>query len=213
MQSGAEAIARLCDPQAEVSAHYVVDEDGRILQLVDERLRAWHAGIAYWRGIRDINSVSIGIELVNPGHAYGYRPFPDMQIAAVIALTGDIMQRHALRPEDVIGHADVAPGRKQDPGELFPWQRLGEAGIGLWPNGSKNAGDIGLWDGLSAIGYAVPNGDGADILAPETAAHDVIHAFQQRFRPHKLDGVADAETRGLIAAVADLAQAGRCPTT
>jgi N-acetylmuramoyl-L-alanine amidase len=206
MQSADAAIARLCDPSAEVSAHYLVHEDGRILQLVDESLRAWHAGVSYWRGLSDLNSVSIGIELVNPGHEFGYRSFPPAQITALNALLGDIIGRYALTPEDVIGHSDIAPGRKQDPGELFPWQSLAGQGFGLWPNAPRESSDVGIWRALSGIGYAVPAGPGAEILDPETGAEDVISAFQRRFRPGRVDGVADAETRGLIAAVAELAR-------
>ena len=129
MKTAAEAIERLCDPAAEVSAHYVVDEDGSILQLVEEDKRAWHAGVSQWGDITDVNSHSIGIEIVNPGHEWGYRPYPDVQITAVMDLVKGIMQRWDIKPEGVLGHSDVAPGRKQDPGELFPWDRLEAAGL------------------------------------------------------------------------------------
>ena len=213
MESADAAIGRLCDPDAAVSAHYFVHEDGRILGLVDESLRAWHAGVSYWRGVQDINSVSIGIELANPGHEFGYRAFPAAQIDALAALVGDIIGRHGLTPEDVIGHSDIAPGRKQDPGELFPWQSLAAKGFGLWPNGPRASSDVGIWPSLSTIGYAVPAGAGGDILDPATGAEDVIRAFQRRYRPARIDGVADAETRGLIAAVAELARSGRSLST
>ncbi len=213
MESAATALARLCDPAAEVSAHYLIEEDGRILGLVDETMRAWHAGRSYWRGLTDLNSVSIGIEIVNPGHEYGYRAFPDVQIESLAALLGDIVDRHALTPEDVIGHSDIAPGRKQDPGELFPWQYLATKGFGLWPSGPRSSSDVGIWPSLSTIGYAIPAGPGGDVLDPHTGPEDVIAAFQRRYRPDRVDGIADAETRGLIAAVAELARSGRSLAT
>ena len=132
MESGEAAIARLRDPEAKVSSHYVVEEDGRIFTLVAEERRAWHAGVSFWKGERDINGRSIGIEIVNPGHEFGYRPFPDAQIAAVIALATDIRTRWMIADGDIIGHSDVAPNRKIDPGELFPWKTLAQAGHGLW---------------------------------------------------------------------------------
>src|SRR5262249_2793887 len=137
METGAAALARLVDPASRVSSHYTVDEDGMIYHHVPEDCRAWHAGKSYWAGAPDINAPSIGIEIVNPGHEFGSRSFPDAQIEAVIALSLDIFTRHAIPPERVLGHSDVAPARKQDPGELFPWKTLATAGIGLWPNGSS----------------------------------------------------------------------------
>lgn len=130
MPAGAEALARLCDSEAKVSAHYMIEEDGRVYRLVPEDRRAWHAGVSEWQGVTDINSCSIGIELVNPGHEWGYRPFPDVQIQALIALLDDIRARHVIPDNRILGHSDVAPGRKRDPGELFPWDRLAEAGHG-----------------------------------------------------------------------------------
>ncbi len=131
MKDGPAALARMCDPDAQVSAHYMVEEDGRIFQLVDEARRAWHAGVSSWCGETDINSNSIGIEIVNGGHDYGLPDFPAIQIDAVIELVKDIMARHGIGPEGVVGHSDIAPGRKQDPGEKFPWDRLAEAGCAL----------------------------------------------------------------------------------
>jgi N-acetylmuramoyl-L-alanine amidase len=133
MQSGAAAIQRLTDEASRVSSHYTVDEDGTIYSHVPEDCRAWHAGKSYWAGATDINARSIGIEIVNPGHEFGYRSFPDAQIAAVIELSLDIFSRHAIPPERVLAHSDIAPARKQDPGELFPWEMLAKAGIGVWP--------------------------------------------------------------------------------
>src|ERR1700733_422901 len=131
LKTGEEASARLCDPASKVSAHYVIEEDGRIFQLVDEKNRAWHAGKSFWRGITDLNSTSIGIELVNPGHQFGYRAFPAAQIAALKPLLRDIMWRHKMPPSALLAHADIAPVRKEDPGELFPWQDLAKEGLGV----------------------------------------------------------------------------------
>ena len=131
MPTAEEALARLCDPAAKVSAHYMIDEDGTVTALVPEAKRAWHAGSAYWRGITDVNSASIGIELVNPGHDWGYRPFPDAQMEALLPLLADIVDRHDISPTNVVGHSDVAPARKQDPGELFDWQRLARLRLAL----------------------------------------------------------------------------------
>src|SRR4051812_42351812 len=155
MQSGAAAVQRLCDPDAKVSAHYTVDEDGTVYAHVPEAKRAWHAGVSYWAGARDINARSIGIEIVNPGHEFGYRSFPDAQIEAVMSLSLDILSRHAVPPERVLGHSDVAPARKIDPGELFPWRALALAGIGLWPEERDRRLEIPFTDGLRAFGYGL----------------------------------------------------------
>ena len=125
------AIDRLTSPEAKVSAHYLVDEDGTIFALVDEEKRAWHAGKSRWRGITDVNSASVGIEIVNPGHEFGYRPFPDEQIAALIPLVADIKERHGIGRGNIVGHSDVAPARKEDPGELFPWEALAKRRLAL----------------------------------------------------------------------------------
>ncbi len=133
MQTGEAAIARLRDRDAKVSAHYVVEEDGRVFRLVPEDRRAWHAGVSSWKGDANINQRSIGIEIVNPGHEFGYRPFPPAQMQAVRDLAAGIITRHAIHPTRIIGHSDVAPKRKEDPGEFFDWQGLAAAGIGVWP--------------------------------------------------------------------------------
>ena len=191
MQSGAAAVARLCDPEARVSSHYTVDEDGTIYQHVPENSRAWHAGVSYWAGARDINARSIGIEVVNPGHEFGYRAFPGRQVETVIALAREIVRRHRIPPERVLGHSDVAPARKQDPGELFPWGALALEGIGLWPQTRRHRLDVPFTDGLRAFGYGMrPDMDVAD----ET----VIAAFQRHFRPAHVDGVADVSTRDTL---------------
>jgi N-acetylmuramoyl-L-alanine amidase len=201
MKSGAEALARLTDPASKVSSHYLVDEDGRIDQLVPEARRAWHAGVSAWQGVTDINSCSVGIEIVNPGHEFGYRDFPGKQIDAVIALCRNIIARHAIPPARVLAHSDVAPARKQDPGERFPWARLADSSIGLWVNpapireGSalkpRDRGDevANLQRALSRFGYA------ADVThVYDKATQEIVTAFQRHFRPARVDGIADAST-------------------
>ncbi len=191
MTSTDEALERLCDPNAKVSAHYLIDEDGAVYALVPENRRAWHAGLAAWRGHRDVNGRSIGIELANPGHEFGYRAFPAAQMAALTDLALAILGRHPIPPRNVVGHSDIAPDRKLDPGERFDWQGLAESGIGLYPEpGEPAEGDVlGL---LAEYGY-------------DTGARQTIAAFQRHFRPHRIDGKADAETLsilgGLIVAV------------
>lgn len=191
MRSGKDALARLCDPAAEVSAHYFLDVDGVLVQLVDEADRAWHAGIASWRGQSNINSRSIGIELVNPGHDYGYQDFPEVQMGVLIELCGKILARHPIPARNVVGHSDVAPARKQDPGERFDWARLASEGIGLWPQSGDTSpiDEAATADSLAEIGYDVEDMDAA------------IAAFQRHFRPTRVDGVADVETRQCIAAL------------
>jgi N-acetylmuramoyl-L-alanine amidase len=201
MVSGEGAEAWLCDPASEVSSHYLVHEDGRIVQMVRESDRAWHAGKSFWRGVADINSVSIGIEIVNPGHPFGYPEFPEVQIQAVIGLCRDIRERHAIAPERVLAHSDVAPGRKVDPGEKFPWKRLFVAGVGHLvepaPIGGGrflSQGDRGepveaLQSMLALYGYGVGISGQFD---ERTAA--VVEAFQRHFRPARVDGIADRST-------------------
>jgi N-acetylmuramoyl-L-alanine amidase len=201
MRTAQEALDRLCDPASRVSAHYLIEEDGTAWRLVDEANRAWHAGISCWRGRRDINGASIGIELVNPGHEFGYRPFPAPQMAALEALAREILSRHPIPPRAVLGHSDVAPQRKQDPGELFDWAQLGQAGIGLWPDFTQSPSapeTIGaIQAALGAIGYECPRSGMLD-----AATEAVITAFQRHFRPSLCDGAADAETRHRIALIA-----------
>lgn len=195
MRSAADALARLCDPAAEVSAHYLIDEDGAVYRLVDEARRAWHAGVSCWAGERDINGCSLGIELVNPGHEFGYRPFPQPQMRALIDLCHGLLARHPIPPRRVLGHSDVAPARKQDPGELFDWRALADQGIGLAPP----AGDLPDLDGpadiaLARFGYDV---EGAGLAAVATA-------FQRHWRPSRVDGVMDAECRARLARLLDI---------
>lgn len=190
MQSTEAALARLCDPEAKVSAHYLIDEDGTVFALVPETKRAWHAGVASWRGETDVNSCSIGIELVNPGHEFGYVRFPDRQVASLVGLSTRILSRHPIPPRNVIGHSDVAPARKQDPGELFPWEYLKSYGIGLWPFDGAEIADIPrdkFIRMLTRYGY--------DVAEPEAA----VIAFQRHFRPERVDGVADHTTAGRLA--------------
>jgi N-acetylmuramoyl-L-alanine amidase len=204
MQRAEDALARLADPAAQVSAHYLVDDDGLIYRMVAEECRAWHAGISYWKGVRDLNSVSIGIEITNPGHDYGYREFPAKQIASVDALVKDILSRQSLHATAVIGHSDIAPGRKIDPGELFPWQHLAQNNIGIWPTLTGIKHLITADDAmqlLSGIGYATPlsSEHGADLLSTPT---DCVAAFQRHYRPRKIDGILDGETLALIQTLA-----------
>ncbi len=181
MKTADEALARLCDPDAKVSAHYTIGRDGRVYRHVPEDRRAWHAGVSYWAGERNINARSIGIELVNPGHEFGYIPFTDEQIAALIDIAQEILARHPIVPARVLAHSDIAPARKQDPGEFFPWKSLAEYGIGLWPEPGVA---IAPESALSGFGYGLP----PDV---EWASAAVVKAFQRHFRPEKIDGMWD----------------------
>ncbi|MEM9443504.1 MAG: N-acetylmuramoyl-L-alanine amidase [Pseudomonadota bacterium] len=190
MKSASAALDRLCDPEAKVSAHYLIDEDGHVLRLVDEHRRAWHAGISYWRGRERLNDCSIGIEIVNPGHEWGYRPFTEAQYRALEHLCSDIMSRWSIAPFRLLAHSDIAPDRKEDPGELFDWQRLANAGIGLWPKDGE-----GAWRPmdkvirqLHEVGYSLP--DPVDGQAPRRR----LVAFQRRYRPERVDGELDQKT-------------------
>jgi N-acetylmuramoyl-L-alanine amidase len=201
MASGAAALTRLCDPTSEVSAHYLVEEDGRIFGLVDETKRAWHAGQSLWRGISDINSASIGIELVNPGHQYGYRRFTERQIQALEELLRDIMKRHALPASALLAHADVAPRRKEDPGELFPWERLAKNGLGIWPQPIPDdyvpASDLEVQRMLRAIGYDCPESDAYD-----QPTRKCLLAFQRHYEPNNMTGTPEPETIARLRALA-----------
>jgi len=193
MQDAASAIARLRDPEARVSAHYVVGEDGQILRLVPEEKRAWHAGRSYWRGKTALNDHSIGIEIINPGHEWGYRAFTEPQIEALIPLVAGIKERHGITRGNVVGHSDIAPTRRQDPGELFPWGRLARLRLAL-PRPTRNLMDPNWTDSgfllaLERFGYDV-----TDPLAATVA-------FQRRFRPELVDGTIDAECRMILLAL------------
>ncbi|MBW6529208.1 N-acetylmuramoyl-L-alanine amidase [Sphingomonas citri] len=193
MRNAEAAIARLRDPAAEVSSHYVVDEDGTILRLVDDDKRAWHAGASHWRDVDDVNSAAIGIEIVNPGHEFGYRAFPEPQVDAVIRLVAHLKDRYEITRGNIVGHSDVAPARKRDPGELFPWHRLARLRLAL-PRPTKNLMDP-FWS------------EPAFCLALERFGYDVtdrmaaIMAFQRRFRPELIDGEIDAECRMILLAL------------
>ncbi|WP_374764366.1 N-acetylmuramoyl-L-alanine amidase [Yunchengibacter salinarum] len=230
METGAEALHRLRDPAAKVSAHYLIEEDGRLFQLVEETRRAWHAGVSCWAGRDNVNHTSIGIELVNPGVEFGYRPFPEGQIATLEALLADLFDRYDLPPAALVGHSDVAPGRKADPGELFPWGRLARQGYGLPPvpvsgppgpplpelaPGASGPAVDGLCRDLRRIGYKVPALDGmTGALSP------LIGAFQRHFMartPHPgvedvpacheiVTEIMDEETRNAVDHIAALSR-------
>lgn len=198
MPTAAAALARLRDPAAEVSAHYLIDEDGTVTGLVPEAARAWHAGVSRWRGRGNLNDVSLGIELVNPGHAWGYRPFPPAQMAALAWLGGELRRRWGIASADVLAHSDIAPTRKEDPGELLDWRWLAGQGLGLWPQAAPPAAPepLAARAALARIGYPLePEG------VPLAAA---LRAFQRRYRPTCVDGALDRATMGLILAVAGL---------
>ena len=190
MRTGAEALERMCDPAAKVSAHYMIEEDGTVIQLVDEDKRAWHAGRSYWRGVTDVNSASVGIELVNPGHEWGYRPFPREQMEALVPLLADIVQRHDVPRANVVGHSDIAPARKDDPGELFDWPLLARMRLALPVPKPRiallydNPGAFYL--ALERFGYDIADG------------HAVVRAFQRRWRPGRIDGEIDGQIGALL---------------
>ncbi len=209
MRSAQEALGRMCDSEAKVSSHYCVDEDGTVYRLVPEERRAWHAGVSFWKGTTDINGCSVGIEIVNPGHEFGYRNFPAVQIDAVIGLLDGILERWDIPDHRILGHSDVAPARKEDPGEKFPWQTLAEHGHGLWvqpdlPPPGVMGPPLGVGDGgpgvfalqaaLGKLGYNILPGGPFDA---ETAA--IVRAFQRHWYPEAIgsdvEGKADAATR------------------
>jgi N-acetylmuramoyl-L-alanine amidase len=205
MQSAEAALAWLCNPRSSVSSHYFVFEDGRIVRLVGEDMRAYHAGVSNWAGETDVNSRSIGIEIANPGHEFGYRAFPEKQIAALIVLCREIIARHPIPPERVLAHSDVAPLRKADPGELFPWARLHAAGVGQYVEpvplreeeglavGARGSAVALLKNRFRQYGYGVADTDEFD-----AATEAVVTAFQRHFRPQRVDGVADISTQATL---------------
>lgn len=201
MRSAEEAMARLCDPAARVSAHYCIEEDGTLWRLVPESRRAWHAGLSCWEGHEGVNDRSLGIELVNPGHEWGYRAFPEAQMACLLELLAVLRVRWRIPRWNLVGHADVAPLRKEDPGELFDWARLAAAGHGLWPEETPVLApdETQARQALAAIGYGY--------LEEDLSA--VLRAFQRHFRPARVDGHLDAETAGRLAAVAGLVAVAR----
>jgi N-acetylmuramoyl-L-alanine amidase len=210
MRSGAEAIERLCDLDpptgTPVSSHYVVEEDGTVFRLVAEQRRAWHAGVSWWRGHEQLNDRSVGVEIVNPGHEFGYRAFPALQMAAVCDLCLGVLARHPIPVANVVAHSDIAPDRKQDPGELFDWAGLAANGVGFWPEGVPDLGtgdvrrDAGtlreVRAALARVGYRV-----APAGALDPALSDVLRAFQRRWRPEAVTGQADVGTVARLLAV------------
>jgi N-acetylmuramoyl-L-alanine amidase len=217
MKDGPSALERMRDPASKVSAHYMVEEDGTVFSLVDEGKRAWQAGRSWWQGQEDLNSRSIGIEIVNGGHEYGLPPFPDLQIDVVTELCKGILSRWPIPQSRIVAHSDIAPDRKEDPGERFPWKRLADSGIGLWPaekppvepwmmhgaaSGDRGITVDGLREALATIGYRVERtGEFDDALAA------VVRAFQRRWRPARVSGQGDVETVALAHAVAALSRA------
>jgi N-acetylmuramoyl-L-alanine amidase len=207
MISAEAALERMTDPAAKVSAHWCIGENGELWRLVAEQRRAWHAGLSHWRGRRSVNDFSVGIELVNPGHEFGYRPFPRAQMDTLVALAQEIVGRHSIEPRNVVAHADIAPLRRQDPGELFDWERLAIAGVGLWPAGiakqidtssAVRRGDRGdrvrrYQERMRAVGYDVV----ADGEFGETT-EAVVRAFQRHFRQARVDGIIDRGTAAIL---------------
>ena len=206
MVSAGAAIDRLRNPAAKVSAHYLIGEDGTVVAMVPEMLRAWHAGLSWWQGRAGLNDVSIGIELVNPGHEWGYRPFPDAQMAALVELAQGIVARWPVPAGRIVGHSDIAPTRKEDPGELFDWRCLARAGIGWWPAdaGPLPPEPVQATAALAAIGYP-GEAQGVSLAA-------ALRAFQRRYRPACCDGCLDGTTMGLLAAVAGLCPGAQAAT-
>ena len=185
------AIDKMCNPDSKVSAHYLITEEGEVVRLVDEAKRAWHAGVSFWRGHKDVNSASIGIELDHPGHAGGYRAFSDAQFEALIPLLARMVKQHDIPRANVVGHSDVAPGRKIDPGELFPWDRLAEYNLCLprpekLEQGDPFDNDASFYLALERFGYDITNG------------HRAVEAFQRRWRPGRIDGQIDGQVRAIL---------------
>ena len=208
MADGPSAVRRLRDPAAAVSCHYVVEEDGSVLQLVPEAFRAWHAGRGSWAGDADVNSAAIGIEIVYGGHDFGLPPFPEPQLAAAIALCRDIVGRHGIAAHRVLAHSDTAPDRKRDPGERFPWDRAAAAGVGLWVPPSPDPAPAAALApealratqaDLARLGYGIaPSG------LHDEASRGVVAAFQRRFRPARIDGAPDPGTLDTLARLVHL---------
>lgn len=209
MQTGEAALARLREPEAKVSSHYVVEEDGRVFALVPEERRAWHAGLSWWRGRPMLNDRSIGIEIVNPGYKDTpegrlWYPFPQAQIDELIPLLKDIQARYNIAPENILGHNEIAPQRKQDPGPLFPWRQLADAGLIVWPDANRVAAQRLIFEQqvpdavwfqkkLAQHGYATPNTGIFD-----EATRNVLIAFQMKYRNTLFDGTPDGETAALL---------------
>jgi N-acetylmuramoyl-L-alanine amidase len=207
MTTAAAALERLCDPNARVSAHYVIEEHGVIWRLVPENRRAFHAGVSCWEGKGDLNTVSLGVEIVNPGHEWGYRTFPEAQMASVERLCRDLVARYSIPPHRVVGHSDIAPERKSDPGELFDWARLARGGIGIWPPAKPAPRGFAVdpaepLGNLSSIGYC----------ASGVSQTPALVAFQRRFRQECCDGRLDAETAARLSEVKEAFARSRAAT-
>jgi len=220
MESGVAARNRLCDPAAEVSAHWLVYEDGRTENLVPEEKRAWHAGVGSWRGITDVNSASIGIEIVNGGHNFpladdSLPPYPDPQILSIVKLAKEVIGRHNIKPQNVVGHSDIAPDRKEDPGEHFPWAGLAAAGVGIWPGelptdsrvlfepGDRDRGISIIQRGLADLGY------GASVTGClDEPTQAIIRAIQRRYRPSQIDGVIDMQVMEILKRLSEMIRVG-----
>ena len=207
MRSADEALARLCNPESKVSAHYLVEENGTVHALVDEKECAWHAGVSFWRGQHNVNPISIGIEIANPGHEWGYQPFPEAQMKAVAALAANIVEHHKIAPRDVVAHSDIAPDRKEDPGELFNWAWLAREKVGLWPgkrgrgieksrtlkSGDSDSSVLKMQSDLAEYGYQVPQNGVFD-----EATRKVVVAFQRHFRPSDIGGTWDEASEAAL---------------
>jgi N-acetylmuramoyl-L-alanine amidase len=202
METAHAALQRLCDPDAKVSAHYVIEETGEVHALVPESKRAWHAGVSHWRELADINGASIGIEIVNGGHDFGLPDFPKVQVTALMALCQGILDRHPILPQNIVGHNEIAPDRKLDPGEKFPWAELARADIGLWPAPS-DPGPVPARDLaqtlFARIGYAID-----EVPLDGNDQHCLTSEFQRRYLPNRVDGKLDAETLARLQQIAAL---------
>jgi N-acetylmuramoyl-L-alanine amidase len=199
MKTEEEALQRLCDPGSKVSAHYFINEVGEVLNLVDVSKRAWHAGLSYWEGITDINSHSIGIEIVNPGHQFGYRAFPAVQMRSLTNLCIRLVEGYLMNPFYILGHSDIAPKRKEDPGELFPWKALAMSGVGLWPRTQQSD-----YDEAQKV---ISENRFAQLLIeygynPDTPADKLVLAFHRHFYPEKFANEKEA-------AIPDITSAAR----
>ena len=193
MKTLKEALDRLVNQVSQVSTHYVISQSGDVYSMVEETKRAWHAGVSHWRGIIQLNAHSIGIELENPGHEFGYKSFPDSQMNSLKELCDEILSRHPIPARNVIGHSDIAPRRKQDPGELFDWKWLADQGIGLWPNAASSIYmQCNVEVLLSALGYEVDN-----ISA-------TLSAFQRHYLPSRITGQADGLTCTVLNSLVEL---------
>ena len=205
MKSFKDALERLCDPESKVSSHFLINEDGGIYRLVEDKYRAWHAGRSFWRGEEDINSYSLGIELVNPGHEFVYKEFSNSQINSLIELCIQLIETYNISKKKIVGHSDIAPGRKKDPGELFPWRKLSAYGIGIWPDkDTSHCFKNTFWKNISLIGYIQPGqnlSDGEEISS-NIKPTDIIRAFQRHFTPNNVTGILDDETFKMSSKVA-----------